>query len=61
MLSILIAVIIGASIAIAMIVDQQSVAWSIVSGIANVFPIFFILKCFLPLQISIVYLGLNSS
>ena len=35
MLSILIAVVIGVGIAIAMIVDQQHIAWSIVSGVAG--------------------------
>ena len=60
MLSILIAVIIGASIAIAMIVDQQSVAWSIVSGIAGYVVVQIIISLILRKKINAVQAGIQA-
>lgn len=60
MLSILIAVIVGAAVAVAMIVDQQHIAWSIVSGIAGYVIVQIIISLVLRKKINAVQAGLQA-
>ena len=60
MLSILIAVIIGGAIIAAMIVDQQSVAWAIVSGIAGYVVTQIIISLILRKKVNAVQAGIQA-